>query len=247
MRTLTVILLLIPLAAKPAEAIVAVAANFAPALEELREQFESSSPHSLRIASGSTGKLYAQIVNGAPFDLFLAADAERPRLLEASGHGVAGTRFTYASGKLAAWSGDARLIKGDLVSTLAQDQVRRLAIANPALAPYGAAAREVIDAAGMSEVFAGRIVMGENVTQAFTLAATGNADIGIVALSTVLMSRGQRQGSYMEISTALHEPIRQDALLLTHGRANDAALAFVRFLQTDSVRNKIASFGYGME
>jgi molybdate transport system substrate-binding protein len=247
MRTLTILLLMIPLAARPAEAIVAVAANFAPMLEELGAQFESSSPHSLRISSGSTGKLYAQIVNGAPFDLFLAADAERPRLLEASGYGVAGSRFTYATGRLVAWSADADLIGNDLASTLGQDRVRRLAIANPALAPYGAAAREVMDAMGIADTFEGRLVMGENVTQAFTLAATRNADIGLVALSTVLSLRGKRPGSYLAISPALHEPIRQDALLLVHGRDNEAALAFIRFLKTDKARAKIAASGYGTE
>jgi len=247
MRTLTLLFLLIPFWARSEEATVAVAANFAPVLEELRLRFESSSPHVLRIVSGSTGKLYAQIVNGAPFDLFLAADVERPRLLEESGYGVAGSRFTYATGRLAAWSADAELIGDDLASTLGQQRLRRLAIANPALAPYGAAAREVIDALGMSGPLDGRLVMGENVTQAFTLAATGNADIGIVALSTVLLSRGRRPGGYLEIPISLHGPIRQDALVLAHGRANEAALAFVRFLKTDAVREEIAAFGYGAD
>ena len=247
MRWLALILLLIPAVARPAEAIVAVAANFAPALEALRVEFEASSPHALKVASGSTGKLYAQIVNGAPFDLFLAADAERPRRLEASGSGVPGTRFTYATGRLAAWSAVPGLVDDDLAATLGQRHVRRISIANPALAPYGVAARQVFDALGVADAVDGRIVMGENVVQAFTISVTGNADVGIVALSTVLASGTKHGGQFVEIPASLHEPIRQDALLLAHGRANEAALAFVRFLQSDSARQRLASFGYGTD
>lgn len=247
MRFLAFFFLMMPIVACPAEAIVAVAANFAPALEVLRVEFESTSPHQLKIASGSTGKLYAQIVNGAPFDLFLAADTERPRRLEASGNGVPGTRFTYATGRLAAWSAAPDLVDDDLARTLGQGRVRRISIANPALAPYGVAARQVIDALGVADAVEGRIVMGENVVQAFTIAVTGNADVGIVALSTVLTSGAQHGGTFVEIPASLHEPIRQDALLLAHGRANEAALAFVRFLQSDSARRRLASFGYGAD
>jgi molybdate transport system substrate-binding protein len=247
MRSAALLLLLFPFAAPAAEAVVAVAANFTPVLEELGERFESSSPHSLKLVSGSTGKLYAQIVNGAPFDLFLAADAERPRLLEQSGQGVAGSRFTYATGRLAAWSADAALIGEDLAATLARDRVRRLAIANPALAPYGSAARDVIAALGMTDRFAGRIAMGENVSQAFTLAATGNADIGLVALSTVLMNRDKVGGKYLEIPPALHAPVRQDAIVLARGMDNEAALAFVHYLQSDAVREQLAAYGYGTD
>ena len=247
MRFLAFAFLLIPTVARPAEAIVAVAANFAPALEALRVEFEATSPHVLKIASGSTGKLYAQIVNGAPFDLFLAAESERPRRLEASGNGVPGTRFTYATGRLVAWSAVPDLVDDDLAMMLAQRSVRRISIANPALAPYGVAARQVIDALGVASAVEGRIVMGENVVQAFTIAVTGNADVGIVALSTALASSTQHGGTFVEIPASLHDPIRQDALLLKHGQANDAALAFVRFLRSDSARQRLASFGYGAD
>jgi molybdate transport system substrate-binding protein len=247
MRLLAFFLILMPTVGRPAEAIVAVAANFAPALEALRVEFEATSPHVLKIASGSTGKLYAQIVNGAPFDLFLSADTERPRRLEASGKGVPGTRFTYATGRLVAWSAVPDLVDDDLAVMLGQRPVRRISIANPALAPYGVAARQVIDALGLAGALEGRIVMGENVVQAFTIAVTGNADVGIVALSTVLASGTRHGGTFVGIPASLHDPIRQDALLLTHGEANEAALAFVRFLQSDSARQQLASFGYGTD
>jgi molybdate transport system substrate-binding protein len=235
------------ISAHAAEALVAVAANFTPALDALRVEFEATSPHTLKIVSGSTGKLYAQIVNGAPYDLFLAADAERPRLLEASNIGVAGTRFTYATGRLVAWSADSDLIDEDLAVTLARPQVRRISIANPALAPYGVAAHEVIEALDVAGAVEERIIMGENVAQAFTIAVTGNADVGIVALSTVLASRSRVGGTYAEIPASLHQPIRQDALLLAHGKANDAALAFMGFLQSDSARRRLADAGYGTD
>jgi molybdate transport system substrate-binding protein len=247
MRLLAFFLLLMPTLARPAEAIVAVAANFAPALEALRGDFEATSPHVLKIVSGSTGKLYAQIINGAPFDLFLAADTERPRRLEASGDGVPGTRFTYATGRLAAWSAAPGLVDDDLARTFGQSRVRRISIANPALAPYGVAARQVIDALGVADAVEGRIVMGENVVQAFTIAVTGNADVGIVALSTVLAGGSRHGGRFVEIPASLHQPIRQDALLLAQGQENEAALAFVRFLQSDRARQRLASFGYGTD
>lgn len=244
MRALTILLLMIPLTARPEEALVAVAANFVPALEEIRGDFETSTPHSLRIASGSTGKLYAQIVNGAPFDVFLAADAERPRRLEASGRGVQGTRFTYATGRLVAWSPRAELIADDLATTLRQDTLRRVSMANPRLAPYGAAAEQAIAASGLADALAGRVVLAENVAQAFTMVATGNTDIAIVALSTVLANDAGSGGRFMEISPSVHDPIRQDALLLAHGQTNDAALAFMRYLRSDTVRRRLASLGY---
>lgn len=247
MRLLAFFLLLMSTVARPAETVVAVAANFVPALEALGREFEATSPHALKIVSGSTGKLYAQIVNGAPFDVFLAADTERPRRLEASGAGVPGTRFTYATGRLAAWSAAPERSDDDLAAMLGQRSVRRISIANPALAPYGVAARQVISALGIDDVVEGRIVMGENVLHAFAIVVTGNADVGIVALATVLASRSQHGGTFVEIPTSLHEPIRQDAVLLRHGQTNDAALAFIRFLQSDSARQRLADFGYGTD
>ena len=244
MRTLTIMLCMTPFAAWPAEAIVAVAANFLPVLEEIRDGFESTSSHTLRIVSGSTGKLYAQIVNGAPYDVFLAADVERPRRLETSGPGVRGTRFTYAVGRLVAWSSRPGIISDDVGTTLRQDDVRRVSIANPRLAPYGIAARQALDATGLADATVPKVVMGENVVHAFTMAATGNTDVGLVALSTVLTSEAGARGRFVEIPASLYQPIRQDGLLLEHGRSNDAALAFIRYLKSDEVQRRLAAFGY---
>lgn len=229
------------------EALLAVATNFAEAAEALVADFEKSSEYAVRIAAGSTGKLYAQVVNGAPFDVLLAADRERPRLLEAEGRAVAGTRFTYAIGRLTLWSPDPDRVALDGRSTLARGGFRSLAIANPALAPYGVAAKETLHALGLWNELEDTIVMGENVGQAHALVSTRNAELGLVALSHVLSRRNSRPGSRWDVPGDLHTPIRQDAVLLAHGADNGAASAFLAYLETDAARATIESFGYALE
>ncbi len=245
MRSVFLLCLGLSLPAAADDAVVAVATNFSTVLHELAPQFELATGHRMTISSGSTGKLYAQIVNGAPFDVFLAADEARPMLLEESGLGVRDTRFTYATGRLALLAGADGVLGDDLRSTLEQSRIRKFAIANPRLAPYGAAAQEVLQALGAWDRLAPRLVLGENVGQAYTLVATGNADAGLVALSYVLADQ-QTAGRYLEVPTDLHAPIRQDAILLRHGAASAAARAVVEYLRHDAAaRQRIAALGYG--
>ncbi len=237
------VLICLPGFLRAEEALVAVATNFTMIAEELVTAFEAAHPHSVRIASGSTGKLYAQILNGAPFDALLAADELRPQLLEASDYGVAGSRFTYATGRLVLWSADKSMLLADFVTSLLQPRLRHIAMANPDLAPYGLAAQETLESLGLIEKLADRIVLGENVGQTYALVATGNAQAGFVAMSYVRSER-QRRGAYLEVPAELHSPLHQDALLLRHGVDNAAATAFLDFLQSESVRTMLQDRGY---
>lgn len=209
--------------------------------------FENLSEHEIAISSAATGKHYAQIINGAPYDALLAADQERPRRLEESAHAVAGTRFVYAVGRLTLWSPDEGLICDDGIAVLEKQDFRALAIANPALAPYGAAARGTLQSLGLWSELEQKVVMGENVGQAFAMVATGNAELGLVALSSVMSKRNARSGSRWDVPADLHTPIRQDAVLLERGYANAAAVAFLAYLRSDEARLTIAAYGYGLE
>ncbi len=228
-------------------ALIAVASNFAEVAESLVRDFENLSEHEIEISASSTGKHYAQIINGAPFDAMLAADQASPRRLEESEDAVAGTRFVYAIGKLTLWSADRGLIGGDGIALLEKQEFRALAIANPALAPYGIAAKETLLSLGLWNALEQKIVMGENIGQAFALTATGNAELGLVALASVISKRNARNGSRWDVPSELHAPIRQDAVLLEHGYGNAAAVAFLAYLQSDEARLTIGSFGYGLE
>jgi molybdate transport system substrate-binding protein len=245
MKTWSLILVLSVQVAQADDATVAVAANFQPVLERLAEQYEKDTGHRLRISSGSTGKLYAQIVNGAPYDVLLAADRARPTRLGQQGLGIAESQFTYVIGRLALIGATDERLLDDAAATLAQGSVRAIAIANPALAPYGKAAREVLDALGVADHLRDRIVMGENVGQAYTLVATGNADLGLVALSLAMSAGADR---YLPVSGDLHAPIRQDAILLAHGAGNPAATGFMAFLRDDpGARALIVAAGFGVD
>ncbi len=227
-------------------ALVAVAANFAEVAQRLKPLFRRASGNDIVITVGSTGKLYAQIVNGAPYDILLAADQRRARLLEEGGQGVAGSRFTYATGQLSLWSPDpAAIAPGQGPALLAGGNFRHLAIANPRLAPYGAAARQVLERLGQWRRLQPRLVMGQNIGQVFSMVATGNAELGIIARSYALSPRNTRPGSRWDIPPGMHDPIRQDAVLLKRGRDNAAARAFLTFLTSPAARAVIAGFGYG--
>lgn len=248
---LAVSLALLPAAwpgkAAAAEALIAVAANFTEVAEALKQRYETVGGHKLALSSGSTGKLFAQIGNGAPFDILLAADAEHPALLEKSGRGVAGTRFTYAVGRLTLWSADPARIGADGAAALRAGGFRHIAIANPKLAPYGAAAQQALEALGLWSGMQGRIVQGENIGQVFSMVSTGNAELGFVALSSVMSPRNRQMGSQWDVPAALYQPIRQDAVLLAHGKDNQAARGFLDFLKTAETRRFIAAFGYGAD
>ena len=225
---------------------VAVAANFAQSMAELETLFEASGAHELTLVSGSTGQLYAQIVNAAPYDVFLSADRERPRRLTEAGLGNA--PFTYALGRLALWTREPRYTDELTVDVLHDGNFRRLAIANPRLAPYGVAAREALQAIGLWETLQAKIVFGENVGQAFAMAETRNAEFGLVALSAAVAYEGgtadQGRAAHVTVPPEYHGPIRQDAILLERGRDNSAALAFIEFLQGTDARRIIARAGF---
>ena len=242
-----VILTLFPVPATADDTLVAVAANFAEAAERLEASFEATTGHDLVVATGSTGKLFAQIKNGAPFDVLLAADQRRPELLEEEGRAIAGSRFTYAVGRLTLWSPDRDRVATDGAQTLRTGVFRKLALANPDLAPYGLAARETLAALGLLESLRERIVLGENAGQTHALVATGNAELGFVALSSVLNRRNRMPGSRWDVPAELHAPIRQDAVLLTRAAHNAAARAFLEYLRSAEARELIESLGYDSE
>jgi molybdate transport system substrate-binding protein len=249
-RHLILALVLVTLAAgagrpaRAADVAVAVAANFTAPLDRLAAAFEKASGHHLVISSGSSGKLYLQITAGAPFEVMLSADAERPARLEKEGAAVAGTRFTYALGKLVLWSRDPGLVDG-AGAVLAGGRFRHLAIPNPELAPYGAAARQVLQGLDLWEKLTPRIVQGEDIGQTYQFVATGNAELGFVALSQV-RAAGQPQGSLWVVPAERYRPIEQQAVLLTRGKDNPAARAFLDFLRSAPARTMIQEFGYGL-
>lgn len=226
-----------------AEVTVAVAANFSAPMKVIARQFQRETGHQLRLSFGSTGQFYAQIKHGAPFAILLAADEGTPQKIEQDGWGVPGSRFTYAVGKLALWSRMPGLVDGD-GAILKSGAVDKIAIANPKLAPYGAAAVEVIRKLGLSDALSSKIVEGASIGQAFQFVASGNADVGFVALSQVYENGQIKQGSAWIIPTEMYQPIKQDAILLKTGLDNPAAVALMRFLQGNSARSVMRSFGY---
>ncbi len=230
--------ILLPAPLPAAEVKVAVASNFAPVLEKLEPFFEKASGHTLTIISGATGNHYAQILHGAPFDVFLAADAERPRLLEQQGKALAGTRFTYALGKLVLWSADASCVDAE-GAVLKGKSFEHLAIANPRLAPYGEAARQTLAALGVWDGVQGRLVLGDNIAQTLQFVQTGNAELGFVALSQVLDIGGT--GSHWEVPANLYEPIVQQGVLL---KDTAAARAFIDFVGSEASKALIRGAGY---
>lgn len=224
---------------------VAVAANFAAPMQRIAAEFGKDTGHRAKLAFGSTGKFYAQVKNGAPFEVLLAADDETPARLEKEGHALPGTRFTYAVGKLVLWSSRDGYVdaKGEILRT---GDFRHLAIANPKTAPYGAAAVAVLKKLKLFDALQPRLVQGENIAQTQQFVSTGNAQLGFVALSQVARDGRIASGSGWVVPSSLHEPIRQDALVLAKGRANPAAQALADYLKSDKARAIITSYGYAL-
>jgi molybdate transport system substrate-binding protein len=236
-------LMLAATAARGAEVSVAVAANFVAPMREIAIQFEKDSGHKATLAFGSTGAFYAQIRNGAPFQVLLAADDETPARLEKEGAAAAGTRFTYATGRLVLWSAQPGVVhdKGDVLS---RGGAGRIALANPKLAPYGAAAVEAMAKLNLLDKLRPRFVQGENIGQAFQFVSTGNAPLGFVALSQVMVDGKIGKGSAWVVPANLHQPIAQDAVVLNPGKGNAAATALMAYLRGGKARAIIRSFGY---
>lgn len=226
-----------------AEVNVAVAANFTTPMKIIAQDFERDTGHKATLSFGATGQFYAQIRNGAPFAILLAADDKTPLKLEKEGLGVTGSRFTYATGKLVLWSKKPGFVdaQGEM---LRSGQFDKIAIANPKLAPYGAAAMETLDKLGLRERVTPKIVEGSNIAQTFQFVTSKNAALGFVALSQVVENGTIKEGSAWIIPDSMHAPIKQDAVLLNAGKDNPAAAALLKYLQGDKAKAVIRSYGY---
>jgi molybdate transport system substrate-binding protein len=220
---------------------VAVASNFARAMTGIAERFEANTGHRVTLIFGSTGKHFAQIVNGAPFDIFFAADSKRPQLLEQQGIALQQSRFTYALGKIMLWSPRAKFVDSQ-GKVLEQGEFRHLAIANPKLAPYGRAAQEILLKLGLWETLQDRLVRGENIAQTFQFVKTGNAELGFVAYSQVIGPMKLQHGSYWHIPEEYYKPIEQQAVLM---KDSVAARAFLEYVRSNEVLKIIRDNGYG--
>ncbi len=225
------------------EVLVAVAANFTAPMQKIAAEFEKDSGHKAVLSFGATGKFYAQIANGAPFEVFLSADDEAPVRLEKEKFAVAGTRFVYAIGRVVLWSSKEGYVDGK-GEVLRKGGFQHVALANPKTAPYGAAAMQAMQKMGVLDTLRGKIVQGENIAQAHQFISTGNAELGFVALSQVFKDGRVTSGSVWIVPAGLHEPIRQEAVLLGKGQGKAAATALMSYLKSDKVREIIKSFGY---
>ncbi len=232
------------LAARAGDVQVAVAANFTAPMQAIAAEFEKDTGHRAVTAFGATGKFYAQIKNGAPFEVFLAADDTTPARLEAEGDAVTGTRFTYAIGRLVLWSAKEGYVdaKGEVLTS----DFRHLSLANPKTAPYGAAAMDTLAKLGLADRLRGRIVQGENISQAHQFVSTGNAELGFVALSQVFKDGRITSGSAWVVPAGMYAPIRQDAAILSRGKDNPAARAFVDYLKGAKAAAIIRAYGYAL-
>jgi molybdate transport system substrate-binding protein len=233
------------LSADASEVRVAVASNFTAPMKVLAREFEQATGHKTALSFGATGQFYAQIKNGAPFDVLLSADDTTPARLAQEGLAQAESRFTYAIGRLVLWSRRPDLVDRE-GTVLRTSRFQRLAIANPKLAPYGAAAMEVLNSMGLAVTLAPKIVEGANIGQAYQFVASENAELGFVALSQVSENGRMREGSGWVVPSNLHAPIQQDAILLSRGQDQEAAKALMNFLRSERAREVITSFGYAV-
>ncbi|MDQ3187838.1 MAG: molybdate ABC transporter substrate-binding protein [Pseudomonadota bacterium] len=231
--------------AHAAEVNVAVAANFTAPMNVIAANFEKDTGHKAKLAFGSSGRFYAQIKNGAPFQVFLSADDETPTKLAHEGLAVPASQFTYAIGSLVLWSAKPGFVDA-IGDVLKSGKFNKLAIANPKTAPYGKAAIETLTKLGLLAAVESKFVQGESIAQTYQFAHTGNADLGFVALSQVMKDGKVFEGSAWVVPAEMHQPIRQDVTLLSTGRDNAAAEALLKYLRTDKAKTVIRSFGYGL-
>ena len=210
---------------------VAVAANFLTTLNEIITNFQTDTGHTVVVSSGSSGKLYAQIQNGAPFELFFSADVKRPQLLEEEGLAVKGSRFVYSVGRLTLWSPDSNVVNGDGQAVLSKASFEHLAIANPKTAPYGMAAEQTLKKLGLWESLKDRMVQGENIGQTFQFVYSKNAQLGFVALSQVLDPKINGSGSRWDVPASFHDPLEQEVVLLMTGQNHSGAKAFLEYVK----------------
>ena len=226
---------------------IAVASNFSPAMKELIAEFEQSTTHEVKASYASSGKFYAQIYHGAPYDIFFSADQTKPLALEKEGLIISASRFTYALGGLALWSSNIDF-NGQHLARLKANQFNKLSLANPKLAPYGLAAIEVLDKLALRQQTKNKWVQGENIAQTYQFVATGNADLGFIALSQVFNTSTDKQSAnYWQVPKELYNPIKQDLVLLKRGADNIAAKAFIQFIKSAKAQGIIQSYGYSNE
>ena len=222
----------------------AVATNFHNPFKAVVKQFEKKTAHKVIIIAGSTGKLYAQIVNGAPFDIFLSADSLRPKLLIQKGRAISGSQYSYAFGKITLWSPRSNVISESLISTLLKNKFSHIAIANPNTAPYGKAALQTLEKVGQWDRLKPLVVQGENIGQTFQFVFSENAELGFVALSQVLDPKNNQKGKRVEIPSEYYDPIKQDIVILTRGKNNTGAMALWEFLRGEHAKRIIKKYGY---
>jgi molybdate transport system substrate-binding protein len=225
------------------EVSAAVASNFSAPMRQIAALFRKESGHNVKLSFGSTGIFYAQIREGAPFDVFIAADTATPQRLEDEGLAVTGSRFVYALGQLVLWSAQPGYVDAHGV-VLRNGRYKKLGIADPKLAPYGQAAKQMLDALKLWHIVKSKLVIGENITQAWQFAATGNSELAFVALSQIMRDGKVSEGSYWIVPAHLYNPIRQSAELLTVAKDNDAARAFLAFLGSEKAAAVMRSYGY---
>jgi molybdate transport system substrate-binding protein len=225
------------------QALVAVAANFSAPMQQIALAFQKDTGHQLKLSFGATGGIYAQIKNGGPFDVFLSADQLTPQKIEAEGLGVPQTRFTYATGQLVLWSKQDGLVD-DKGQVLRSKNIQRIALANPKLAPYGAAALEAMTQLGLLDELKPKLVQGDNIAQTYQFVSTQNAQLGFVALSQVFADGKITSGSGWVLPSSLYKPILQDAILLKNGKDNSAAKALMLYIKGDKAKEMIKRFGY---
>ena len=235
----------VSLTVQAAEVQVAVAANFTAPMQKIAAEFEKDTGHKALLAFGATGKFYAQIKNGAPFAVFLAADEKTPATLESEGDAVSGSRFTYAIGALVLWSAKPGFVD-DQGAVLKKGEFQHLAIANPKTAPYGAETIKVLTRLSLLDAIQPKLVTGENISQTYQFIVTGNAELGFVALSQVMFDGKLSSGSAWIVPADLHDPIRQDAVILAKGKDQPAAKALVEYLKGKKATAIIQSYGYNL-
>lgn len=252
---ISIVVALTPISVRAETVLAAVASNFADPIGALAEAFKKETGHSVSVSLGSTGKLYAQIRSGAPFDIFLSADEARAKLLVDDGIAVVESRFTYAEGQLVIWAPkaaarDEAVPEGHGIEARAAEvrdlmaNARSIAIANPALAPYGKAAMQLLKTLPNWDRIEPLLVYGQNISQAYAMVATGNADAGLVAASQMARKESSNAGRSFPVDAKLHDPIRQDAVLLKRAEGNPAAVAFMAFLKSAAAKAMISEFGY---
>ena len=225
------------------DAQVAVASNFSKPLAEIATKFKAASGHDLKISAGATGKLYAQVANGAPFEVFISADSKTPKKLIEANLAQADSQFTYAFGNLVLWSKQANFVD-DKGEVLKSDKFNHIAIANPKTAPYGTAAMEALSHLKLQDTLAPKMVQGENIAQTYDFVSTGNAELGFVALSQVQKDDKLKEGSAWIVPQDLYQPLAQDAVLLSKGKDSDAAKALLDYLKQADAQAIMQTYGY---